>query len=164
MSKGISMALRIAAEVYRRNRLRIDKLQAHGALSAEDAKSERAAAAGAMVAALALDEGRGRGAPKGGRVVVGGEALTPARAVPYKKPRVKAGRGRVPKWREGFEQDVYAAANEIMVRDGIGVKDAINRLLDALVLRGDLLPEDVKPSKGTLRALYYRGRPGQDAE
>ncbi len=164
MSKGISMALRTAAEVYRRNRLRIDKLQAHGALSAEDAKSERAAAAGAMVAALALDEGRGKGAPKGGRVVVGGGALIPAMAVPYKKPRVKIGRGPLRQWRDGFEQDVYAAVGEIMERDGVRVKDAIARLLDALAMRGDLLPEDVEPSKGTLRALYYRGRPGQDAE
>ena len=154
MRRGVSKALSVAVEVYRRNRLRINKLQENGLLSAEEARRDRAAVAGALLAALALDEGRGRGAPKGGRVVVGGDAFTPARAVPYKKPSVKDGRGRQRQYRDGFEYEVQAAVDQAMEESGGSVREVIMLLLK---IEGSPTSEQEKDI-GAMRALYYRAK------
>ena len=155
MKRGASKALRIDLEAYRRNRQRVDLLQAAGVLSAEEARAERGANAAALLAALAADGGRGRGAPNK-RHVVGGGMLTPAKAMQNEKPRVKDGRGPPRKWREGFEHDVRAAVGEVMARDGVGVVEAIDRLLRAYVEGGRLTAEEASKNRRAVKALYYR--------
>lgn len=154
--RGISIALRLAAEVYNRNRRRIGWLQERGELSPAEAQAMRAAGAAVMFAELEAEARRGRGAPKGRGRVVGGGLLTPARVVPYTKPKVQAKRGGRVKYSEGYKIELRAAVETVMAREGVKVGEAIRLILAREVERGELNQEQVERERSAMRMLYYR--------
>lgn len=154
--RGISKALRLAVEVYTRNRRRIGWLQECGELSLAEAQAMRAAGAAAMFAELEAEVRRGRGAPKGRGRVVGGGMLTPARVVPYTKPKVQVKRGGRVKYSEGYKIELRAAVETVMAREGVKAGEAIRLILAGEVERGELNQEQVERERSAMRMLYYR--------
>ena len=158
MRRGVSKALSVAMEVYRRNRLRIDRLQQLGMLSPQEAKAQRTSGAAEMLAAIEADLQRGRGAPKGRGRVVGGGMLSPARVVPETKPRVQARRGGPQKHPDEYKHQVRAAVDVLMAREGVSVVDAIGLLLKDEMEQGRLTREQAKQEHNAMRSLYYRAK------
>ena len=156
MRRGVSKALSVAVEVYRRNRLRIDRLQHLGMLSPQEAKEQRIAGAVEMLAAIEADLQRGRGAPKGRGRVVGGGMLSPARVVPETKPRVQARRGGRVKYSDGERIALRVAVETVMAREGVKAGEAIRMILAGGVARGELSPWQAEREHELMRSLYYR--------
>ena len=154
--RGISIALRLAAEVYTRNRRRIDWLQECGVLSPAEAQAMRAAGAAAMLAEIEAETLRGRGAPKGRGRVVGGGMLTPARVVPYTKPKVQARRGGRVKYSDGERIALRVAVETVMAREGVKAGEAIRMILAGGVARGELSLGQAEREYELMRSLYYR--------
>lgn len=156
MRRGVSKALSVAVEVYRRNRLRIDRLQQLGMLSPQEAKAQRTSGAAEMLAAIEAELQRGRGAPKDRGRVVGGGMLSPARVVPQTKPRVQVRRGGRVKYSDGERIALRVAVETVMAREGVKAGEAIRLILAGEVERGELSPGQAEREHELMRSLYYR--------